>query len=80
MAKPHTNGYWQNPLPVCHLRLETLQNSLCLRQSPIVRYFPTQRPCTLHRADMSSSWLLSWRAPKVQLLPREFLVAGALRA
>jgi hypothetical protein len=26
MGKPHTNGFWQKPLPVCHLRLETLQS------------------------------------------------------
>jgi hypothetical protein len=24
MSKPHTNGFWQNPLPVCQLGLETL--------------------------------------------------------
>jgi hypothetical protein len=24
-GQPHTNGFWQKPLPVCHLRLETLQ-------------------------------------------------------
>ena len=25
MGRPHTSGSWQKPLPVCHLRLETLQ-------------------------------------------------------
>src|SRR5436190_17464562 len=24
MGRPHTSGSWQKPLPVCHLRLETL--------------------------------------------------------
>jgi hypothetical protein len=25
-GKPHTKGSWQKPVPVCHLRLETLQS------------------------------------------------------
>src|SRR5438128_7246708 len=31
MGRPHTSGSWQKPLPVCHLRLETLQLNVWLR-------------------------------------------------
>src|SRR2546427_11014808 len=31
MGRPHTSGSWQKPLPVCHLRLETLHSrTACL--------------------------------------------------
>src|SRR6266567_7313884 len=29
MGRPHTSGSWQKPLPLCHLRLETLQSVDC---------------------------------------------------
>jgi hypothetical protein len=29
IVKPHTNGSWQIPLPVCHPRLEMLQGAEC---------------------------------------------------
>src|SRR6266567_4500251 len=33
MGRPHTSGSWQKPLPVCHLRLETLHNADWLPES-----------------------------------------------
>jgi hypothetical protein len=33
MVNPHTNGFWQKPRPVCHLRPETLQLP-CARNDP----------------------------------------------
>jgi hypothetical protein len=43
MGRPHTSDSWQKPLPVCHLRLETLQLPLSQEGQRICRLVSTQR-------------------------------------